>query len=523
MNWVVIILSCIILFRALFFSSPLIYFSLGKSKLLSGCALGLFCTVLLYNVSVNYGFIFSMADAVVSWNRWAIELSNNFFQPYDAAYPILFPGIWSLIYEAQGTSEIWSSAKLTLLALPIVLIVICASLFAENRLPSALIFSSTTLFVLFFEFEQLTNGWMDFPLAGITLCGLFLVCETIRKDKIGPKEKDLLLFAAICLGLAAVTKQAGVLGLIVVVFVTLQAVRKKELGVFEALKIISIAFLPIVFFYIIFEQSEKSMIGLLPIWKGMLVEDVFLRHYVSARMLIGSMSWALLVILAILLVSVPIKELRSPIDFFLKLIQNRHFQVALLFLLISLVGFFIFANCCSYAARNGIWILMYLVAMAMLGVVGFERKLNIKSIPKQIVITSKSLILGSIAFALITSFATSLAVSDEEILNIQHTRQMELGNQDVNEVILAHIDLIEDSGRIVSAYSWIRWLPEIAKDKYVDCRSDNCLSQVLKLHPHSLVLTDDIYPYLEFEDNMSKNKIIGTSSGYKLYYTGSID
>ena len=66
--------------------------------------------------------LFTKWDAVVSWNRWAIELVNYTYEPASAGYPILFPGIWSLIYKAQGTTEIWFLAKLSLYVAPFICI-----------------------------------------------------------------------------------------------------------------------------------------------------------------------------------------------------------------------------------------------------------------------------------------------------------------------------------------------------------------------------------------------------------------
>ena len=80
------------------------------------------CLFLYYGgFDSDYRWIFMTTDAVESWNRWAIELSRNTYNPYNAAYPLLFPGIWSLVYKAQGASSVWIFAKLTLFVGPMIL------------------------------------------------------------------------------------------------------------------------------------------------------------------------------------------------------------------------------------------------------------------------------------------------------------------------------------------------------------------------------------------------------------------
>src|SRR5690606_19484128 len=49
-------------------------------------------------------------------------------------------------------------------------------------------------------------------------------------------------------------------------------------------------------------------------------------------------------------------------------------QFGIVLLIISIAGYVIFAQCCSYHERNGWWILSLLTGSALLGVTGFGRK-----------------------------------------------------------------------------------------------------------------------------------------------------
>ena len=61
-----------------------------------------------------YDLVFIDYDPVVSWNRWGMSLSKNSYSAVGNLYPIVFPGLWSLIYKAQGDLTFWIFTKATL-------------------------------------------------------------------------------------------------------------------------------------------------------------------------------------------------------------------------------------------------------------------------------------------------------------------------------------------------------------------------------------------------------------------------
>ena len=163
-----------------------------------------------YNLAGQYELSFSEYDAVSSWNRWGIELASNNYNSMNSAYPILFPGIWSLIYKAQGDDTIWIFSKLTLLLVPLLLFY-TSLLYTRRNLWAGLILAALTTYFLFFKLAgPLSNGYMDGPVSGFILASLIVLLLAL--DNLDNEESDqsyFFLLASFIFGLAAVTKQAG--------------------------------------------------------------------------------------------------------------------------------------------------------------------------------------------------------------------------------------------------------------------------------------------------------------------------
>ncbi len=149
---------------------------------------------------------FTTHDSVVSWNRWASELFNNEYNPMGAAYPILLPSLWALIYKIQGTSEIWWTAQITIFVIPIIIFATLLTLYRENKNKS-FIFMAMFLYP-YLIWTNTVSGNMDMPVMLLgTLSIVMLYAAEINKDKV---EFEYYIYAALLLaGIASITKQAG--------------------------------------------------------------------------------------------------------------------------------------------------------------------------------------------------------------------------------------------------------------------------------------------------------------------------
>lgn len=71
----------------------------------------LFCIYYFYLLKAN-GFltVFTHWDAVVSWNRWAVELYDGTFQG-SRGYPLAVPILWSIVYVVSEETNVQTLAK----------------------------------------------------------------------------------------------------------------------------------------------------------------------------------------------------------------------------------------------------------------------------------------------------------------------------------------------------------------------------------------------------------------------------
>ena len=186
--------------------------------LVATAGLCLFCYI--GGFDSDYRPIFMTTDALMSWNNWAIQLSRNTYKPYDAAYPLLFPGIWSLVYKAQGASTIWIFAKLTLFIGPVILAGTVCVLLASRAVIAASIYS---VFVVQFFFVSkafpMLLGNMDVPVAIMCLAAGILMVVAIDKIERGEPTGEVVILAALFAGLASITKQWGTVMLLPLLYI----------------------------------------------------------------------------------------------------------------------------------------------------------------------------------------------------------------------------------------------------------------------------------------------------------------
>ena len=157
---------------------------------------------LLYRI----GSGFTSLDAAASWNRWAIELYNNIYNPIDAAYPLLLPSLWSIIYKIQNSNDIWWTSQVTLFLIPLFTIAILSTLFTESK---NLAYPIMGLLLYPYLISSYTiNGDMDMPVMLIGFLSLIsLYAAECNRGKI---DFDYYSYASLLLaGLASITKQAG--------------------------------------------------------------------------------------------------------------------------------------------------------------------------------------------------------------------------------------------------------------------------------------------------------------------------
>jgi hypothetical protein len=163
--------------------------------------------------------IFTGWDAIVSYNRWAVEWYKNQFPTWTLSwgvglrsvqYPQLLPCNISITYAFMGnpTVQLFAKMIMPLFPLTILLAVLDLALRSKNL---GLVFSVTTTgaLLLWLAGDRMDSGYADIPMACLAFASVYMLL--LSKDAASATERNKYLFigAVLCAG-AALTKQPAV-------------------------------------------------------------------------------------------------------------------------------------------------------------------------------------------------------------------------------------------------------------------------------------------------------------------------
>jgi len=317
---------------------------------------------------------FNTWDAIVSWHRWALELYNNEYHPINAAYPILMPALWSVIYKIQGTSDIWWTARIVLFTLPLFSLALLFSLFNEYR-------DKTFLFISFLLYPYLLwsetiAGYVDMPvmIMGMLTLILLYTAEINKTTRIF----EYYIYATLLLaGIASITKQAGIAFILfsfLYILFNLKFFTNKKRLLYITLGIL---FYFISYLSLYYLNATAGVTGniewLKSISKGRWEDKILLWNtffsYPPNISLLKPLS-----LLSPTTLFIPYLMIFSFSLFILK--ENRkHIILSLLTILFLIIGFFTWGKYFSYDARNSYWVKTFLIlflAMNLNGLVNWH-------------------------------------------------------------------------------------------------------------------------------------------------------
>jgi len=148
--------------------------------------------------------IFTDWDAVVSWDRWAIEWSTNRLPTITWHYPQLIPANWSLTYQFMGNSQVKFFAKNYAGYIEIFVILSIFILGLKKR-KIGYFWSVIIAGWLQYVFGSRGNGYVDSSVAFLGL--LSIMCLVMMQENL--ERKKIILLGAIFAAGSALTKQAG--------------------------------------------------------------------------------------------------------------------------------------------------------------------------------------------------------------------------------------------------------------------------------------------------------------------------
>ena len=159
----------------------------------------------------NLGTVFQTWDAVVSWNRWAVEWSKGIFPTATSYYPQLIPANWSISYVLMNGIELQSFPKAIMPLFSLLILMMLFDLGIKTKSFGFFIgVILTRLIIKKFTGEFIADGYVDLPMTFFSFASIYmLLCTRLKADK---KEYGFgLIFASIIMAAgAALTKQAGV-------------------------------------------------------------------------------------------------------------------------------------------------------------------------------------------------------------------------------------------------------------------------------------------------------------------------
>jgi hypothetical protein len=419
----------------------------------------------LYNggFTSDYRLIFMTTDAVESWNKWAIELSRNTYNPYNTAYPLLFPGIWSLVYKAQGASTVWIFAKLTLFVGPVILAGTVCLLISSRFFIAAMIYAGFVVEFFFYSHSfPMLLGDADIPVTIMCLAAGILMVVAIDKIERGKSLDEIVILAALFSGLASITKQQGMAMLPPLLLLIAAGLWNRKLSRLDALISFGVAAIPLATFLSMFLTQQPDPFGS---W-GYL-QDISAAANKSP--LAAALHHLETMLPAWMLAALSLLALANL--FYLRRLSG---QMSILFLVLGIVGFFSFAKCCSYDPRNGWWTISLLATSAMFCVTRFDSSEWFAS--RVIKIRTGYLPTTLAAFAIIVAFIAQYRLSDDRALSAQLQEQEIIAGYEVGPMLKELQPVLKSGGVLLTEYSMARWVPGMINHVAVCGWSDkNCI------------------------------------------------
>jgi hypothetical protein len=152
--------------------------------------------------------IFSGYDALVSWNRWAIDWLNGRWPAWTMHYPQLIPANWSMLYAIAG-GELQFLPKGLSVFFPATTVLMLIDLGLRKARPEYMLAAALTA-VLMSESDGLyiASGYADLPISFFALAPIYLLfCAEEESD--GSRVRAHVAVATICAAGCGLTKQAG--------------------------------------------------------------------------------------------------------------------------------------------------------------------------------------------------------------------------------------------------------------------------------------------------------------------------
>ncbi|MEA2882367.1 MAG: hypothetical protein QOH32_1623 [Bradyrhizobium sp.] len=452
--------------------------------------------------------IFMNTDPVSSWNNWAIELSRNTYNPYDGAYPVLFPGIWSLVYKAQGASSVWIFAKLTMFIIPTIVAGMVGLLLSSQLMVTALAYTAFAgVFFFFLHSYPMLFGNMDMPLAALCMAAGVAMVVAVQQMEHGKSAGDTVILAALFAGLASITKQTGATTLPPLLLLIAAGLWNRKLGRLDALVSSGVAAIPLATFLLMFLAKQPDPLG-------------NLGNLQNIRQMAGSdplqLGWQHVQNMLPIWMLATVGLLATVNLLYFRTLSG---WMGVLFLALAIAGFFVFSKYLAYEERNGWWIISLLATSALFSVARFDSSSWLAS--RAVEIRACYLPTTLAVLVLVVAFMIQYRVSDEKAVLTQLFDQEVIAGYDVAPILKKLQPALERGDVLLTEYGMVRWFPGMM-DHVALCGSKdkNCVRKTFSEHArdHVFVLIQrGVLEYPGLKRLLSPEKLMAESNGYAFY------
>jgi hypothetical protein len=421
-----------------------------------------FCwlAVVFFHSSNTNGIVFSLGDAVVSWNRWGKEWFNQAPGP-SWGYPPGLPILYSLVYKLVGINNIQIFAKIMVSYYPFFGLFCCWRIGYLDQILRWASAISGIIFIYLIISGNNDSGFIFSGHADVLLASLaafmmygFILFKHLFHDK-NFNNKSIFLFSLLCVfgfSSAAIIKQPGViLALLAICFFLVEG-----RSFFLTYKYKS-AFLSTLFIFLIFHWYFYSYFR----WNDYVRATDLMSHNVLQRMLLAAK-------LTIYVVGLPVALL-----FLYGIVSSRNARILTAFMLLPLWTFW--AIVASYDFRSAYPLIPGVAFVASLGIVAtFLSLKNLQQLfNKTFVIKLKNLIFFLFAVTIFLTVTIFIKFPNEEILKINFKHLAKSNDQGFNSMLVDIFSVTSNQEKLISCYQMPYNLPG-AEGKFIgvgDCNA----------------------------------------------------
>jgi len=428
--------------------------------------------VILYYISIYAALkssVFTTWDAIVSWDRWAVDWYNNHLPIQTWHYPQLIPANWSLTYQFMGDSRIKFFAKGFMGFIEIYILLTIFILGIVRRDVGyffGVIFTAWLQWVL----GSRGSGYVDSAVAFFALSSV--ACLLIsEKDDDQSKSTYIYLGAIFAVG-AAVTKQAGLWMVLAYPFLLYFTNNKKENRryVYSYIPGILVIYALIIFPWYGYKeyQIRNSKDG------------SEISHVIS--LVSQGKSWTQRLEISFILIQDHFKPISEKViavllSFLMIFAYNEKFCKALLGLII--IPFtLLWALYFSYDTRN---LNLVIPLIGLTAGIGLQKLFNnlkqidISYLPIKILSPFK---IAYLLIPILLVFLLPLRYSDSYMINKSIAKQKEIGYPWLNQKIYEYQSRYGLDGKILTDYQYLGFLPGL--ERYYSLGSSNNPSTFIK-------------------------------------------